>query len=259
MSDSAADQLVPNPEDILDSKIGVRDRADLRSEFIRVGEGIAESLRRRAGLAPDSEVLEVGCGLGRIARPLANYLTTGAYCGIDVVKNSIEWCNAAYRKFPNFHFIHADLFSTYYNPEGKLRAEEYRFPLEDDRFDIVWSSSLFTHLQLQVVDRYLEEMARVLKPGGHVWNTYLLLDEFSEPHVLAPRRDGRWMKFPVDGGRVTYRDKPEAVVALYKDRVLALHQKHGLQVTLTGLSNWSGGRPKVNFKGQDLIIAQKPL
>lgn len=249
--------FVPPIELIAENNIGIHDKENVLDEYKRIGTSIAKMLKTRTGLRPESDVLDVGCGTGRVAMHLTEYLTTGSYTGIDVVKSSVEWCQDVFRDFPNFRFIHANLYSKFYNPDASLTAEEYRFPFDDESFDVIWSSSLFTHMLMPAVDNYLEEMARVAKPGGKIWNSYLLLDEVSEPLVLGPRKDGRRMQHEVEGGRVGYKEKPEHVVGLYKDRILSLHEKYGLEIIELQLSNWSGGRPDTKYRGQDVIIARK--
>lgn len=251
---------IPSPpvELIVENNVGVHDKENILQEYSRVGKYIATVLKNRAKMKPTDVVLDMGCGSGRVAMHLVDYLADGGtYHGIDVVKSSIDWCRNAYAGFGNFHYQHADLYSEFYNPKGPVKAEEYRFPFEDSSLDLVWSSSLFTHMLIAAVDNYLGEMARTLKQGGRIWNSYLLLDEVSEPLVHgAPRNDGRRMEHKVDGGRIGYPDKPEWVVSLYKDRILALHEKHGFEIMEVILTDWSGGRPGVP-KGQDVIIARK--
>jgi SAM-dependent methyltransferase len=251
------ESLVPPVELIVANNVGVHDKENILKEYARVGKYIATVLKNRADLKPTDSVLDMGCGSGRVAMHLTEYLDGGTYYGVDIVKSSIEWCRDAYREFPNFHFIHADLHSKFYNPEGKSNSENYRFPFDDGALDVIWSSSLFTHMLIAGVDNYLKEMARTHRVGGRIWNSYLLLDEISEPLVHgAPRKDGRRMEHKVDGGRIAYPDKPEWVVGLHKDRILALHEKHGFDVIKVELTNWSGGRPEVPT-GQDVIVARK--
>ncbi len=71
-------------------------------------------------MTPDEAVLEPGCGTGRMAEPLAGYLSaTGSYDGFDVVRKAIEWCETNIQS-PNFRFRHVDVRNRYYNPEGQL-------------------------------------------------------------------------------------------------------------------------------------------
>ena len=81
----------PLPPDHLRLGVGNPD-----GEFYRVGEDIVVRLRREAGLGPSSRVLDIGCGLGRVAYPLARELgPDGSYDGIDTNKEYIEWCAKA--------------------------------------------------------------------------------------------------------------------------------------------------------------------
>ena len=57
-----------------------------------------------AGLKPHERVLDIGCGTGRMARPLTSYLTSGSYDGLDIVANSINWCQKTYAPVPELSF-----------------------------------------------------------------------------------------------------------------------------------------------------------
>lgn len=120
---AASERFIPPIELITENNIGIHDKENILDEYKRIGNTVAAMLKNRAGLRPDSHVLDVGCGTGRVAAPLTEYLTTGSYTGIDVVKSSIEWCEEVFRDFENFHFIHTDLYSKFYNPNASLTAE----------------------------------------------------------------------------------------------------------------------------------------
>ena len=49
---------------------------------------------------------------------------------------------------------------------AETKASEYTFPYEDGEFDVVVLTSVFTHMLPDDVAHYLDEIARVLKPGG---------------------------------------------------------------------------------------------
>lgn len=80
-------------------------------------------------------MLDVGSGIGRMARPLTKFLTSGSYVGIDIVPRGIEWCQRHITsRYPNFTFQHADVYNKEYNPTGgrgfpiSVRGRKLRFP-----------------------------------------------------------------------------------------------------------------------------------
>ena len=80
-------------------------------DFTAIGREFAGYLRTHAGLAPDHRVLDVGCGVGRIAVPLLDYLSgRGGYDGFDIVPRAIRWCERSIApRNPRFRFVLADL------------------------------------------------------------------------------------------------------------------------------------------------------
>ena len=150
------------------------------SDFVATGDEFLAHLVGLAGLQPSCAVLDVGCGIGRIARPLAGYLdASGSYDGFDVNREGIGWCRRRYSGQPNFRFQVADLYNRRYNPHGAHAAVEYRFPYDDATFDVVVATSVFPHLLEEETAHYLAESARVLKPGGRLLATFFVLDEHS--------------------------------------------------------------------------------
>lgn len=132
------------------------------------------------GLRPEHHVLEPGCGPGRNARFLAPFLDPerGAFAGFDVSAPCIDWANESIAKrFPNARFVHANIKNTFYNPSGDILASEYQFPYEDQRFDVVFLPSVFTHMDQQGFERYVAEIHRVMKPGGRLLSWFFLIDE----------------------------------------------------------------------------------
>ena len=56
-------------------------------------------------LHPDHRVLDVGCGIGRTAIALTDYLSSsGSYEGFDIVPKGIDWCQKHIAaKYPTFN------------------------------------------------------------------------------------------------------------------------------------------------------------
>ena len=219
-------------------------------DFIAVGDAFFGTLKRH-GLTPEMDVLDVGCGQGRMARPMTDFLT-GRYEGFDIDGTGIEWCKAQYKDVPNFSFHHADVFNARYNKTGSVAAKDYRFPFEGDQFDRIFLTSVFTHMFKDDVENYLSEIARVLKPGGKCLVTWFLLDEVSR------RSQHPVMNFAYDVddvSRTTVKSNPEAAIAFDLDIVRGLYEKYGLKIKDIEHGKW--GRPESRYDLQDLVIAAK--
>lgn len=119
--------------------------------FRRDGEEFLRYLVDLADLRPGERVLDVGCGIGRKAVALASYLDeSGSYEGFDIVARGVDWANRKIRtRHPNFRFHVAGVFNPRYKPSGRLAAADYRFPFDDGCFDLVISTSVFTHMKLR--------------------------------------------------------------------------------------------------------------
>src|SRR3984957_18383311 len=126
------------------------------------------------GLQPGDAVLDVGCGSGRMALPLTGYLNReGRYAGFDVSRPAIAWGTEDISgSHPNFDFRVVDIQNGTYNPKGKYKASDFRFPYPDGSFDVVLLASIFTHMFEQDVEHYLHEIVRVLKAGGRSLITF---------------------------------------------------------------------------------------
>lgn len=251
--------LIPPKELIIENGIGVGDFQKIAEEFVKIGDGIVGRMIREGFIRDNFSVLDVGCGLGRLARPLTKFLTAGKYSGIDITKSSIDWCRNNYEEFDNFNFEFADIFSTTYNQSATVRASEYIFPFSDGSFDFIWSTSLFTHMLINEVDNYLAQMSRVMKIGGHCWNTYLLLNDESIECMNGPDAMSRVkLSYPVDGGLVRDPANPESQIGLYEERIRRLHEKHGLEIVEPiRYGPWSGRKNGVMSGGQDIVVAKK--
>ena len=210
------------------------------------------------GLQPHMSVLDVGCGMGRMAIPLTSFLAPRArYEGIDVVPAGIDWCNAKIAaRHPNFHFQLADVRNPTYNPAGRHAADAYVFPFDDASFDFVFLTSVFTHLMPAELTRYIDECARVLKPGGRMLGTFFLLNDESEAAMAA---GGSRFNFrhPLDGCRITDPRDPTAAVAYMEADLMARLANAGLR--LAGPVRYGSWCGRAHFLSlQDIVVAEKP-
>jgi SAM-dependent methyltransferase len=141
-------------------------------DFERMGQEIVGRLVSKHGLQAHYHVLDIGSGIGRVAVPLTAVLKQGKYCGFDVVKRGVDWCvkNISVA-FPNFEFKYVPLHNDLYRSAG-ASPEVFTFPYPDHTFDFAIANSLFTHMMPAEVERYYEELNRVLKPGGKCYATF---------------------------------------------------------------------------------------
>ena len=94
------ENLIPS-ESLMDKHFIGHTKKDL---FIQKGNELFEFLKEYGNIQPESKILDVGCGLGRISKPLTDFLSSeGKYWGIDIAKASIDWCNKEYAKSKNFN------------------------------------------------------------------------------------------------------------------------------------------------------------
>jgi len=219
-------------------------------DFEDIGNGFFNVLKHY-GLRADMDVLEAGCGQGRMARPLVGFLS-GEYHGFDIDKSGIDWCASEYADMPNFHFTHADVLNARYNASGKVAAEDFIFPYPDDRFDRVFLTSVFTHMFKADIERYLSEIRRILKADGRVLISWYLWED----GLQSPKMD---FKFPVDDvSYTTLQQNPEAAIAFDMDWVKAAYNRHGLEIETIERGAWTGHLDATSPMGlQDLIVAKR--
>jgi SAM-dependent methyltransferase len=226
-------------------------------EFRKIGDEITANLDRLGLLRPEAAILDVGCGIGRIARPLTAYLSPeGRYEGLDIDRIGVDWCQRNITpRFANFRFQMADIHNKYYHPGGRWKASEYRFPYADAQFDLVILTSVFTHMFPADVDNYLSQIARVLKPGGRAYITYFLWNPEAEA-LGAQGKTHFAFPYQLDGFRSSEEAVPEQGIALPEDFVRGLHAKHGLTIeTPVHYGKWRGRGEGMDF--QDVMVARK--
>jgi SAM-dependent methyltransferase len=199
-------------------------------DFKESGRDQLEFFVELCGLQPTDRVLDIGCGVGRLALPLAEYLAGGNYDGFDIRPEMIEWCTTSITaQHPNFRFHLADVDSSTTSNEGGGEASEYRFAFDDATFDFAYAGSLFTHLTPDGTENYLRETARTLRPGGRLVATFNMYNDVTEQLVPGKRLKQYW---PNDYGhyRTKEKDAPESNVAYEERYVRETFRAAGLTV-----------------------------
>ncbi len=226
-------------------------------DFRAIGAEFLKYFIELGGLKPNDRVLDAGCGIGRMAVPLTTYLNKdGSYEGFDVVADGINWCaERISSQYPNFHFLLADVYNQNYNPKGKYKASQFRFPYESESFDFVFLTSVFTHLLPEDLENYLTEIARVLKRNGRCLTTYFLLNAESS-QLMAANKSIVDFKYDLGSHRVQDLTMPEAAVCYDERLIQDLYRKSGLNIKRPiHYGSWCG-RPEF-LSGQDIIVASK--
>jgi SAM-dependent methyltransferase len=223
-------------------------------DYRAIGAEFLGHFVRLADLRPGERVLDIGCGIGRMAVPLTQYLfDEGRYVGVDIVRPGIAWCEKSISTvYRNFQFHHADLHHPLYNPAGRVSAANIRFPFEDASFDFICLTSVVTHIPSAVLANYAREVARLLAPGGRCFVTAFLVN----PPARAALKlgTGRILIDPEQEGPEFHADPaaPMAAVAYCEDFLIEKFLRFGRRRVRKPVYGCWSGRQSAVF--QDICI-----
>lgn len=141
--------------------------------------GILESSALQTlGLGREDFVVDVGCGSGRLAFALRDYLK-GKFVGTDILSEALDYAREKVGR-TDWEFIET------FDPV---------IPIADKQSSMVCFFSVFTHLLDEDIFRFLGEAKRVTRSGGKILFSYLDFDVASHWPVfestLADRNPNR--------------------------------------------------------------------
>ncbi len=223
---------LPVPPAWLRAHIG---RTSSRDEYLRAGRGGFEELlsafhsyRDPAQIYP--RWLDFGCGCARMCRYLPIPGTCESFVGIDVDEKAIRWNR---RHVPGGEFI--------------LISARPPTPLPEERFDVIYAASVFTHLDEAAQLSWLEELSRLLRPAGlllastHSDTLAYTRPDLSPSQVQRLEREG--FVFARGGG--SFNDDT------------AFHSRSYLERHWTGVLRLRGFHEHGLFHFQDLSVWEK--
>jgi SAM-dependent methyltransferase len=224
-----------------------------RGNFIQQGDKMLSYFTSFCSLKPDSNVLDVGCGIGRMARPLAGYLSSqGSYEGFDIVTEGIQWCSKAYVNYPNFRFKYISLKNDLYNLSTLQEASEFTFPYSADIFDLIILTSVFTHMQENSVRNYLKEIGRVIRKDKFCFCTFFVITPESLNflnHQKNPFFKYRFTNYFLHDLKVK-----DANIAFKYDVIEEMAADAGLMIHSFYPGWWAGLNEKECLDFQDIVI-----
>ncbi|MFH0944833.1 MAG: class I SAM-dependent methyltransferase [Planctomycetota bacterium] len=141
------EQVFP-PSDVMIRATGSDNHEFYRATGIKACNDFRRYLRGHIDLAAVRNLMEWGCGAGRLSRHLIDRFKGARFFGTDIDKEAVQWAAANLKG----EFI----------PCGLSPPLDY----QDGQFDLVVSLSVFTHLTKRFQDLWLAEIRRVLEPGG---------------------------------------------------------------------------------------------
>lgn len=145
------------------------DNSKTEEEIQKSGKEVAERLRKALNIDKEKRVLEIGCGVGRIGKFLAE--NCKEWVGVDISKNLLKIAKKRLKNLSNIKLK--------YIKNANLSI------FEDNCFDVVYSHIVFLHLEKEDMWNYILEAKRVLKPYGiFYFDTFNLTDEWGFKRFL---------------------------------------------------------------------------
>ncbi len=227
-----------------------------QGDFAATGDALLQNLIETCALKPNHHILDVGCGIGRLARPLTKYLNqNGSYEGFDVVQEGINWCVRKYNAYPNFNFKYIPLKNDLYNLETENTADVFQFPYPNQCFDLVVLTSVFTHMQMEEVNNYLLEIGRVLKSGSHCFATFFIINKETEIYLDQSKKPffpHRFQHYFLHNPKVK-----DANIAYRYEIVHRMASAAGLTIDQFYPGWWAGNPENSCMNYQDVLVLKK--
>ena len=177
-------------------------------------------------------VFEFGCGSARLLRHF-RCIKGIRLVGSDVNDDCVSWCR---NHISGIEFYHNDL------------RPPLRF-LDTATVDLIMASSVFTHIPLELQRPWLEELSRVLRPGGIFLCT--VLGRNYEETMLSPQDQAR---LAADGHLVLYSQDSKASLATQRAGSCDVFQTRAEVISVFGSVFQLLDYIDCGAGGQDLLV-----
>jgi SAM-dependent methyltransferase len=221
-------------------------------------------LVRKAGLKPESTVLDYGCGLGRFANAASDFLTSGRYVGYEPNQRALRFLRSAYAGRSNFRFFGEELRGSEdyvglqfgrLSSEGVSAHEVELKELEGLDATVQYSSSVFTHMWIPAIENVLRALRKAMAPGGVAVNSWLIVDAIAE-HGMRRGIADRRLPHEVRGARTYSLDNPLLCTAYTPEQVKEMYRRSGHEIVEICWGAWSGRQHHNGAHAQDLVISR---
>lgn len=135
---------------------------------------VANYIERYCNLPKNASILDFGSGTLRVCRYLIQFKNDFNYSACDVNPFSIKWAQSEFENRANIFLM---------NNKPPLT-------LEGESMDFVFAWSIFSHYSESVHRAWLNELHRILRPGGYLFITFqseLLIKRMKNEKELIPQ------------------------------------------------------------------------
>jgi len=184
-------------------------------------------LLRQYGMTPNSTVIDVGCGSGRLAIQLREWLS-GSYLGTDISSPLLGVARSASNR-EDWTFT---------------EVAGLEIPATENSADVVCFFSVLTHLRHEEGFLYMEEAVRVARPGAAIVFSFLEFEVASHWDVF----EATLSSLRADGG---------LHVNQFMSRDLIAAWARNLGVEVEALHR--GDLPHIDLTDPDFVATQNPV